>query len=70
MKFALKRTDWTDAAASLWGFDLLGLDRPATFEEAQDSLTKHGFGGHFGDYFNEDGSSKGPCALGITVESE
>lgn len=69
MKFVLNRKDWTDKAASLWG-DLLGLDRPVTFEEAVDDLTKNGFGGNFADYFNADGSSKGPCSLGITVENE
>ena len=69
MKFVLKRKDWTEAAASLWG-DLLALDRPATFEEAKRDLAEHGFDGTFAHYFHEDGSSKGPCSLGITVENE
>lgn len=69
MKFVLKRENWTKDAAIIWG-DLLDLDGPATFEEAAADLSKNDFAGNFDDYFNADGSSKGPCALGITVETE
>ncbi len=69
MKFVLKQENWTDDAASLWG-DLMNLDRPATYEEAKRDLEQHGYDGQFVFYFNEDGSSKGPCSLGITVETE
>lgn len=65
MEFALKIEDWTDDAASLWG-DMLGLDRPATFDEALADFEANGFGGNFDDYFDA-GEYKGPCALGVSV---
>ena len=65
-KLELKRENWTDAVAWLWG-DTLELGRPATFDEACANVAKNGFSVCADDYFNDDGSYKGPCALGISV---
>lgn len=67
MRFALLAANWTDEAASIWG-DTLELGRAATYDEAKAAFDKDGVGFRFADYFNEDGTPKGPCTMAVSVE--